>query len=120
MKTLAELALEKVLQSNARTRKELFPILYEYNLLLPNWIYDRVNVWWLEYNRHSIINTIFDSDNHRSFNKDGNQWFPKDFGISEEIGYHMYNFSLEPDNYVPTGMTNLSRLLSDWSWKLLS
>ena len=109
MKTLAELALEEILQSNASTRKDLFPLLFESNLLLPNWIYDRVNVWWLEYNRHSIINTIFDSNSENAP--------PRDV---EEVGYRMYSFSLDPDNYTPSGHINLSRLLSDWSWKLLS
>jgi len=57
--TLIEITLEKILESTNITIGGLFPILYENDILLPAWIYQRVAIWWLEYNRRSILQVFW-------------------------------------------------------------
>lgn len=120
--TLAELALKEVLRSSDSTINDLFPLLFDSNTLLPSWIYQHVSVWWLEYNRKSIMYTIFRAQDEeierRSFNRMNTTFFfsePSGFAIPVvslpwDCGPHIYNFALTPQSHQPPGHINFNRI----------
>ena len=58
MSTLAELSVEEILKSSNTTLNYLFPLLFESDIILPSWIYHRVTMWWLKYNKDSIFDKM--------------------------------------------------------------
>ncbi len=114
MSTLAELSVEEILKSSDTTLNYLFPLLFESDLIFPSWIYHRVTMWWLKYNKDSIFDKMIGDllePSSGSINLDYfshvQPYIYDRASLPEETGYFEYSFALYPESLVPTGSTNL-------------